>query len=107
MPLHTTEEKTILFFTGIANVMLFTLAACYMWRWFVVPQFNVMQEVEFWKMLGLITMIRFVVTKTNFKKEEDPRTFPQKFWWDLLASPFMLLIAWGIHFLAARHPWPL
>ena len=103
----SSEEKFILFLTSIVNVILFGLSTCYLWHWFIVSKFHGAPEFGVWQMTGLITTVRVIVTATDHRKKEDPRTFGQKIAWDLLASPIVLLVGWLIHLLAVRFPWQL
>lgn len=100
-----TEEKMLLFFTGVSNVILFSVVLCMMWHWFVVPKFPGAAEFTIFEMLGLSTMVRIMTTRTSHAKENDPRTLMQKVMWDLSAAPVLLVMGYVIHLLAVRFPW--
>jgi hypothetical protein len=105
--MNSTDEKIILFCTGIINIVSFALVLCVMWHWFVVPKFPSAPEFGLFQMLGLATTARVMVSKTSHAKEIDPRTLAQKAVWDVLSAPFLLSIGWLIHLLAVRFPWQL
>lgn len=101
------EESVILFFTGVINVVGFSIALCLMWHWFVVSKFHGAPEFGVFEMLGFSTLARIMIIKTSHVKVEDPRTLASKVAWDILSAPVILSIAWLTHLLAARFPWQL